>query len=358
MLTTPRLSALALALLSAAAAAGAPAAPVPEGDLIGLYPIALPQGQEALQARLAAQLHDGAASLPRVRAFDLIPRGACMPDEGGCLAAAARSAGLGQIVSAQVRQQEKGYAFVLRLFAAADGAQRSEQSGEVAGGPLDLAGALEHGVCGLLGAAPCLGAVVVRVESDGCKAAGAAPKLVLDGVEQGALPLPKPLSLPVGRHALRAGSGEERKVRVSYARETRLRCQVRAGAPELVDDLPDAAPPPLVLASVAAPAAAVSARPLPALSRGQRWGRGLIAGGAALLAASAGLGLFAQVRGAALDSRYRAGALTDADKPVYGEVHAAGVAALATAVAGGAALAAGAVVLVASPSGAAVQGRF
>jgi hypothetical protein len=198
----PTASSLALfgAALLCGAAAGAPARSAkvaraekePAGEAIGLYPLQLPRGQEQLQERLEAQLRDGAATLPRVRAFDLLPRRSCAADEGGCLAAAGRDASLSRMVSGQVEQTARGYRFTLRLFAAKDGALLKEEKAQVEGGPLDLAGGLENGVCALLGAAPCTGSLFVRA---GEGAAGV--RLVVDGQEAGALPLERPLSLPV-----------------------------------------------------------------------------------------------------------------------------------------------------------------
>src|SRR5258708_6684060 len=119
-------SLLAVALLAAAS------------DKIGLYPIALPEGQELLAERLEAQLHEGAAALPRVKAIDLVAKSACAPDEGECLAGSARKIGFDQMVSAQVAQTPHGYRFHVRAFAARDGALKGEHQGEVRGGPLDL----------------------------------------------------------------------------------------------------------------------------------------------------------------------------------------------------------------------------
>src|SRR5205814_4788969 len=114
--------------------------------------------------RLEAQLHEGAAALPRVRAIDLVAKSACAPDEGECLAASARKTGFDQMVSAQVAQTPHGYRFHVRAFSARDGALAGEHQGEVRGGPLDLASALELGVCHALGAAPCLGELALSSE--------------------------------------------------------------------------------------------------------------------------------------------------------------------------------------------------
>ena len=341
-------STLALATPARASPVPPPQPPAAAGESVGLYPLQLPGGQEALQDRLLGQLHDGAASLPGLKAFDLIPRSACFADEGGCLAAAARSASLSQIVSGQVDATSKGYKFTLRLFDARNGALLEQQSAVVEGGPLDLAGGLEHGVCALLGAAPCVGALAVRVEEG---ASGA--RLTVDGQDQGVLPLAKPLSLTVGRHLVRAGA-DERRVRVSYHRDTRLLCAQRAGAWALLDDAPDAAP--------AAPASALSAaqaeRAVPAISSQGKVGRLLLAGGAALLVSAAGLEWYSRAQASALDDRYRNGALTNFDKPAYGRVSASGAAALLTGAVGLGALGVGGIVLLGAPSGAAVQGRF
>ncbi len=351
-----------------AQAQAAKAAAVPDGESIGLYPLQLPAGQEQLQDRLLAQLHDGASSLPRVRAFDLIPRGACAADEGGCLAAAGRAARLSQMVSGQVESTTKGYRFTLRLFSSKDGAPIGEERASVEGGPLDLAGGLEHGVCALLGAAPCAGNVLVRA---GEGAAGV--RLFVDGQDQGALPLARPLALPVGRHVVKAG-GEERRVRVSYHRDTRLLCEKRGGAPALVDDTPDATPlatqkvasATVAAASIPAPAAAVDARSAPGVGQA-RVGKYLLVGAGVLLAAAAGFEWYARNASSALDARYRTGALTDADKPSYGAVHTAGTTAVVLGAAGLGALGLGGLVLLLpsgpaggakAPAGAAVQGRF
>ena len=362
---TPTSQAATHAPLKTSKTAQAPkASPVPDGESIGLYPLQLPAGQEQLQDRLLAQLHDGAASLPRVRAFDLIPRGACAADEGGCLAAAGRAARLSQMVSGQVESTTIGYRFTLRLFASKDGAQLSEQKASVEGGPLDLAGGLEHGVCALLGASPCTGNVLVRA---GEGAAGV--RLFVDGQDQGALPLAKPLAIPVGRHIVKAGA-EERRVRVSYHRDTRLLCEKRGGAPSLVDDKPDAAPmvasATVATATNAAPAAAVNAGSAPGMGEA-KVGTYLLVGGAVLLAAAAGFEWYARSNSSALDDRYRSGALTDADKPAYGTVRSAGTTAAVLGAAGLGALGLGGILLLLpsgqpgganAPTGAAVQGRF
>ena len=343
---------ITLALAAPARAAPLPPAPPPPpasaGESVGLYPLQLPSGQEALQDRLLGQLHDGAASLPNLKTFDLIPRGACFADEGGCLAAAARSASLSQIVSAQIDPTSKGYKFTLRLFNAQDGKLLEQQAAMVEGGPLDLAGGLEHGVCALLGAAPCVGTLVVRAEEGTLGA-----RLYVDGQDQGVLPLAKPLSLTVGRHLIKAGA-DERRVRVSYHRDTRLLCAQRAGAVALLDDTADARP-------TAAPALALATPPAksaPAISSQGKVGRLLIAGGAALLVTAAGLEWYSRAQASALEDRYRNGALTNADKPAYGRVSDSGAAALLTFAAGLGALGVGGIVLLASPSGAAVQGSF
>ncbi|MBS2024987.1 MAG: hypothetical protein JST92_21520, partial [Deltaproteobacteria bacterium] len=264
-------------------------------------------------------------------------------------------AGLTEIVSAQVSQKEKGYAIVLRLFDARTGDEKNTHKAQVEGGPLDLAGALEHGVCSLLGAAPCVGQVSVRTDPTGCKVGAFAPKLFVDGKEDQTLPLAKALSLPVGRHSIRAGSGEERRVRVSYGRETKLFCEVRAGTPELSDDVIDAAPlvladkPAAVRAPQGAPSGALDAKGAPKLSPQAAGGRLLVAGGLALLAVAAGTGLYANLRSNTLDERYHAGALTDADKPAYSSVHAAGAVSLTAAILGGLGLVTGTTMALLAP---------
>lgn len=309
------------------------------GEAIGLYPLALPAGHEALQDRLAAQIHDGAAALPGVRAFDLIPRGVCLADEGDCLAAAARSANLDGIVSARVDALPQGYRYHLRAWEARNGALRGEERGEIAGGPLDLAGALEHGVCAALGRAPCAGTLRVRVEP------GMGPaRLTVDGKDLGALPLGQPARLPVGRHLVEAG-GAERRVRISYGREAQLLRTARAGTPVLLD----------------AAEAAVDAAPLAALAEGPAPrdpgpGRAMVArllvgAGAALLATSAGLELYARTSSAQADPRAPPG------ETAAGPARA-GTAALLIGATGLGALAAGGILFAATPGGVSAAGRF
>jgi hypothetical protein len=311
---------------------------------IGLYPLALPDGQAALADRLAAQLHEGAAALPGVKAFDLVPKSSCAPDEAECLSLAAKRAGLDQMISAQVDPTGHGYRVHLRLFA--NGKLRDELAEEVQGGPLDLGGALEHGVCRVLGAAPCLGEASV--------AGPASARLFVDGIDRGALPVTAQLS--VGRHVLRlqrggsaeAGPEAERRVRISFGRMARLRGEERDGTLALlegaapVEAVKLAGPPPHVELELGRPRAA----------------RILLAAGAGLLAASAGVGLYSQIAAHDLNSRYRSGTLSDSDASLYRSVHATGTLATALAATGAGALVAGGLVFALSPSGASLFGSF
>lgn len=311
---------LALVLLCSSSALAAP-------GRIGLYPLSLPAGQEQLGDRLSAQLHDGAAALPGVRAFDLVAHSACGADDAACLALAARHAGLEAMISAAVTASESGYRFRLREVAAG-GALLNESRGEVRGGPLDLAGALEHGVCELLGAAPCEGELRVVGE----RRSPALPEEVnavqeivsVDGEPRGALPVA--LRLPIGRHTVKVGDAE-RRVRVSYDRTVRLTAAVRAGSLALLD-APDAPEAPLAAVAAAAPVS----QPRAAAANV------LFGSGVALLAAGAGVALY---------SSTSAGAHSNARL---------GAAALAATGAG--AVVAGGLLLLLTPSGAAVQGRF
>src|SRR5207248_5726964 len=167
-------------------------------------------GQEQLADRLAAQLHEGAAALPGVRAFDLITGGSCAPDEATCLGAVARRADLDAILTAEVAATASGYRWRLREVSAG-GELLHEARGETRGGPLDLAGDLERAVCEAAGAGRCDGEI--RVVGD------TAAAIFVDGVDRG--PPPISVRLPVGRHLVRAG-GDERRVQVSYARTARL----------------------------------------------------------------------------------------------------------------------------------------
>jgi hypothetical protein len=306
---------------------------------VGLYPLSLPEGQGQLQERLTAQLHEGAATLPGVTAFDLLPQSACAPDEGACLAEVARKSGVDQTLTAAIEQTSKGYRFHLRVFERAR--LRDELEDEVQGGPLDLAAALEHGVCRAMGAAPCLGELQL-----GASAEVAGQHLLVDGLDRGALPLP-PLQLSVGRHQLKVADSELR-VRVSYGRATRAHCEERQGAPALIDG--NAALPEAV---------AVQARPLaPEVRARSRTALTLFSTGAALLVASAGAGLYSRVAASQLDSRYQKGVLTDGDASRYAAVHRTGTLALALAATGAGAIAASGLVLALSPSGASIFGSF
>ena len=307
---------------------------------IGLYPISLPDGQAQLGDRLAAQLHEGAAALPGVHAFDLVAHSACGADEAPCLAAAARHAGLEAMISAAVSASDSGYRFQLREVAA-DGALLRESRGEVRGGPLDLAGALEHGVCELLSAAPCEGELRVSGE----QRSPALPEevnsvhqnVVVDGQDRG--PLPVTLRLPVGRHAVKVGDAE-RRVRVSYARTAHLTAAMRAGSLALLDapgafsSVAPAASAPL---ASSAPLAAVSAAaPIP--QPRATAARVLFGSGLALLASGAGVALYSGT-------------------PV-GASTGAGLVAAALAATGAGAMVAGGLLVALTPSGAALHGEF
>ncbi len=306
---------------------------------VGLYPLSLPEGQTQLQERLAAQLHEGAATLPGVTAFDLLPKSSCEPDEGACLAEVARMSGVDQIVTAAVAKTEAGYRFHLRVFEQAK--LRDEVAEEVQGGPMDLAAALEHGVCRAMGVAPCLGELQL---DSGDEVAG--QHLSVDGLDRGALPAP-PLQLAVGRHVLKVADSELR-VRVSYGRATRARCEERQGAPVLIDG--SAA----VLALTVLPAKAIG----PDAQARSRVATTLFSAGAALLVASAGAALYSQVAANQLDWRYQRGALSDADASRYAAVHRTGILAVALAATGAGAIVASGLVLALSPDGASVTGRF
>jgi hypothetical protein len=309
-------------LFFSAAAFGAP-------GRIGLYPLSLPDGQEQLEGRLAAQIHDGASALPGVRAFDLVPHSACGADEAPCLAAAARQAGLEAMISAGVVATESGYRFQLREVAA-DGAMLRQSRGAVRGGPLDLAGALEHGVCELLGAAPCEGELQVAAEE--VSPGAAALRVFVDGKDRGSLPAM--VRLPVGRHAVKVGEAEQR-VPISYARTVRLTAALRAGSLALLDDSPASS----FVAPVAAPVplAAVSAAPPVSQPRAMA-ARVLFGSGLALLAAGAGAAVYS---GTAAGSRGNAG-----------------LAAAALAATGAGAMLAGGLLVALTPSGAALRGEF
>jgi len=320
-------------LLIALFASGARAA-MPER--IGLYPISLPEGQAALQESLAAQLHEGAADLPGVKAFDLVAHSACAPDEGECLGAAARRAGVEAMVSAAIEATAQGYRWHLRAFAL-EGKVLAEEKGEIQGGPLDLGGALELGVCSLLGAAPCLGEI--RIASD---AGVASAHVFVDGEDRGALPIEKPISAAVGRHAVAVGQSDEKRVRVSYGRTARLVCSLRAGAPALLDE-----------ADLAAPAAAPADQITLAEAR-TRAAQILVAAGAGLLAAAAGAELYTHLGSQPVAGGSRSGALTQTNSGV----RRTGILATALAFTGAGAIAAGGLVFALTPSGAALQGRF
>ncbi len=307
---------------------------------VGLYPVSLPDDQARFQETLAAQLHEGAATLPGVKAFDLLPQSACAPDEGACLAEVARRSGVDQIVTAAVEKSGAGYRFHLRVFEQAK--LRDERSEEVQGGPLDLAAALEHGVCRAMGAAPCLGELQLGSGGD-----VVGQRLLVDGVDLGALPAPA-LQLAVGRHLLKVGESELR-VRVSYGRVTRARCEARQGAPALIDGA--AALEPLADLPV------MKSMPPEVRSR-SRAALTLFSAGAALLVASAGAELYSHLAANQLDGRYQRGALTDADAARYASVRRTGILATVLAATGAGAIAASGVVLALSPAGVSLFGSF
>jgi hypothetical protein len=295
---------------------------------VGLYPLSLPDGQKQLEERLAAQLHEGAAVLPGVKAFDLVAHSACAPDEGECLGTAAKRAGLEAMISAAVSATEHGYRWHLRVYAL-DGKLLGEERNELQGGPLDLGGALEHGICSLLGGAPCMGEI--RLASDSSTAGVHA---FVDGQDRGALPLDKPLPAAVGRHVVRVGE-QEHRVRVSWGR---------------VNIVHFVGEPRLTAFTEAAPVTLGEAR--------SRAARVLLAAGAALLVGAAGAELYSRLESRSLDSRYRSGALTEADASRYAAVRRTGILATALAATGAGAIAAGGLVLALTPSGASLQGRF
>jgi len=284
------------ALAAAPGAAGRASAAEP--GAAGLYPLQLPDGQRGFADKLAEQLRDGATGLPGQRGFALVPRGACLADEAMCLALLARRAGLGAMVAGRVMQTERGFTFELHLYGAADGRERASQRGAVEGGPLDLAGGLEHGLCALLGGGSCEGAL--RVSGVG----RAREHLFVDGQDRGELPLSAPLSLPVGRHLVRAGS-DERRLRIAYGRETQLFCAERAGALELLDRAPVetlVATAPLA-GRPSAPALALNEPALTVVSPRRRAAWLSLAAGAGLLMTAGGLELYARSEGAVLARR-------------------------------------------------------
>src|SRR5438477_3708605 len=114
--------------------------------LIGLYPL------PAEFRLLAPRLHDAVGAVPGVRAYDLIAHSACAPDEGECLAGAARRAGLDAMISADVTDGR----WYLREFAAADGALLHESSGD------DLARA----ACEAAGGTDCRREALARVAAE------------------------------------------------------------------------------------------------------------------------------------------------------------------------------------------------
>ena len=325
---------------------------------VGLYPLSLPEGQAQFQETLAAQLHEGAATLPGVKAFDLLPQSTCAPDEGACIAEVARRSGVDRTVTAAVEKSDAGYRFHLRVFEQAG--LKDELSEEVRGGPLDLAAALEHGVCRALRAAPCLGELQL---GSGDEVAG--QRLLVDGLDRGALPAPA-LQLSVGRHVLKVGESELR-VRVSYGRVTRARCEERQGAPALIDGaaafaplalLAPAATPTDAMPPAAMPAAAMTTDAVPTGARTSRVALTLFGAGAALLVASAGVELYSHVAASQLDARSPRGARSEADTARSAVVRRTGILATALAATGAGALAASGMVIALSPAGASLFGHF
>jgi hypothetical protein len=328
-------------MLAAALGAAAPA----RAERIVLQPVAAPLEERAARAAAEEWLRDGLAALSGAP-VELLDD-SCAPDEGRCLGAAARKLAADRIVSASIEARPRGYRFAVRAFAPS-GAPRGEEAGEVAGGPLDLAGAVEAASCKVLSGASCSGTLRVRAED------GAVGHLFIDGRDAGALPIDRPLPVPVGRRALRLGQTELR-VRVTVGRESRVAALTSAGAPALSDDAAPLAPPAVpkhVVTQTVTTAPRVSP---PARSVAMR---ALFASGGALLAAAAGVELYARMESNRLDERYRSGALTDGDRSSYGQVRAAGIAATALAATGAGALACGGLLFLLTPSGAGVSGRF
>jgi hypothetical protein len=339
----------------------------PHRETLGLYPVELPDGLTGFADKLAAQLRDGALGLPKISAAQKLARQSCMFDEPGCLAEVAKSAQVSRVVSGKVRVAPQGYAFELRLIDARDGRELGTQTGAVVGGPLDLAGGLEHGLCELMGGAPCTGTVHLQSEgSDGVHVS-------IDGADRGALPLPA-LALPVGRHLIRAGD-QERRVRISYLRETQLACAGSGSQLTLTDLGSDAiqgvASDPMAPINPGAPSSAAPQSSLPSrtpanfpspsgakLDPRTRAGRLMLALGGALLMTSAGLEIYARAESNTLEHRYQTGQLTSADEASYGKVHTAGVAALLVAATGAGAAVTGGILFVISPTGAGVGGKF
>ncbi len=310
---------LLASLLVSSAALAAPAR-------LGLYPLSLPLGQEQLGERLGAQLREGAASLPGVKSFDLLPHSSCGADEPPCLAEAARRAGLEAVISAQVIAFDNGYRWMLREVTG-DGKLLAEKGGDIRGGPLDLEGALERGVCEMVGAAPCEGELRVAPGEPALSDRVSGLRLRVDGADRG--PLPSTVRVPVGRHAVKLGEAE-RRVRISYSSTVRLTPVLRDGGLALLDEAE----------AQAAPVAAVSATGAPASAEPRaRASRILLLSGVGLLAAAGGIALY---NGSSSGPNSRN----------------AGYAATALAATGAGAVVAGGLLFVLTPGGAGLHGEF
>ena len=310
---------LLASLLVSSAALAAPAR-------LGLYPLSLPLGQEQLGERLGAQLREGAASLPGVKSFDLLPHSSCGADEPPCLAEAARRAGLEAVISAQVIAFDNGYRWMLREVAG-DGKLLAEKGGDIRGGPLDLEGALERGVCEMVGAAPCEGELRVAPGEAALSDRVSGLRLRVDGADRG--PLPATVRVPVGRHAVKLDEAE-RRVRISYSSTVRLTPVLRDGGLALLDEAE----------AQAAPVAAVSATGAPASAEPRaRASRVLLLSGVGLLAAAGGIALY---NGSSSGPNSRN----------------AGYAATALAATGAGAVVAGGLLFVLTPGGAGLRGEF
>ncbi len=324
-------------------AAGARAA-----ERVALAPLDLPAAERRLQAPLQAAVRAGASGLSNVAALEPMSDSACAPDEGRCLAASARTAKADLALSGEVATAEHGYRFHLRAFAAADGAARGDEKGEVRGGPLDLEAAVEGAACRLLSGMACSGQLVVTVGEGGPGA-----HLFVDGKDKGPLPLAGPLALPVGRHAVRVASAEQR-VHISHGLTVRLLAEGAAGSASLVVE---SAP---LAASAAAPVERPYAHaPVVALAEPSAEGRAgaarlLVASGLGLLAAGAGVGLVAQFQSQATQAPAR----TALVEPGNNRARTTGIAAAALLAAGAGSLVAGGLVFALTPSGPSVSGRF
>jgi hypothetical protein len=120
------------------------ASPAVLAEQIGLYPLQLPDGQPRLAARVMSEVAEHAL-------LQVVAPSGCAPDEEVCLAAAARSAGLDAVVSADFRALKDGYYVHVRVFSASQkliGESRGQSSAD------DLSGAVEKGVSEALHRAP------------------------------------------------------------------------------------------------------------------------------------------------------------------------------------------------------------